>query len=140
MELKYLKGVYSTCSKKDLNACTPILFKKLNNKGLEDTIKYFEKLLNNFEYIPYRKHLKGLSHHSNLGPSRRPIKCYKYIIEVLKGMRGVLSSRKDLVVSHVLINTSGKGPKGVRKGGRGRRYLEDSLRHRITLVLNNFPK
>lgn len=134
-DLKYLRAVYSTCSKKDLNACTPILYKKLSSVGLEKTITHFQDLRDNFTYIPYTKHLKGLSHHCNLGPSRRPIKCYKYIIEVLKNLRGELNLIESHKLNHVIINTSSKGPKGARKCGRGRRYPEDSLKHRLLFVL-----
>lgn len=135
-KLIYISGCYSAISKKDLNACTPIVHKKLNSSSLEQTITHFQTLKSKFQYIPYSKHLKGLSHHSNLGPSRRPVKCYNYVIEVLKGMRGAFSTYESKpVINHVLINTSAKGPKGARKGGRGRRFPEDSLKHKILLIL-----
>ena len=137
----YLRGAYSTCSKKDLNACAPIVFKKLGSKGLEDTITHFQKCLKDQVYIPYKKHVSGLSHHCGLGPSRRPLKCYKHVIEFLKGVRGAFKyleqNRRELKIRHVLINTSTKRlPKGVRKGSRGRRHPEDSTMHRVVLVFS----
>ena len=79
----------SRISRKDLVLFLKFLKDNLNKRGLEGTIDLVKNYLSKQIYLPYKKHLSGLSHHSKKGPSRRPSKVYKYLIDSLKGFRGI---------------------------------------------------
>ena len=61
-----------------------ILNEKLNKEGYNLTLEYFKNLKSKELYIPYFRHLGGVSHHKNLGPSARPKSAYTYVIDFLK--------------------------------------------------------
>ena len=124
--------------KKDLVACAKVLINKLRKKGLEDTLKVFENYIKNNQYIPYTKHLRGLAHHQGLGPARRPLKTYKYVIEFLKGLRGVIEKvekSESFSYLEVLINQRSRR-KGILLKSKGRAYLKDKKQFNLILKVN----
>jgi hypothetical protein len=131
-------------SLKDLKAGVIELLKTLKKKDLEETIVHFQTLRDKNLYIPYYSNVSGLSHHSNLGPSRAPKKVYQYIIDQLKGLRGAISyllkNHKEIIYDQIIINASSyKRSKGVRRCSKGRAYKEDGRLFRA-LIRIKFEK
>ena len=132
--IKHLKGPFQSLSKKDLLACSKVLKKVLPN-GLEKAIEHFKTLILKNTYIPYQKHLTGLSHHAGLGPSRRPVKCYKYVVSYLKNLRGALNNLKYTLEGVLINETTNKRNIGVIRCARGRRYRKDARNYNLFLQI-----
>ena len=127
-----LKGPLASVSRKDLNASVRALLPKLKEKGLEPSIEYLKHNIKYSKYIPYTKYKSGLCAHAGHVSARRPIKCYLYLLNFLKGLRGSLGEKK---VDQIIINQSTYlNPKGTRKGGRGRQSREDSRLYRAIIL------
>ena len=125
-------------SRKDLLQVCPILKKKLNKGTLQYTIDCFQKYLKNKTYVKYQSHLGGISHHSKLGPARRPLKIYRYLIQSLKGLKETFNNlKKPYQVERVLINSTGYLRGGIIRASRGRAFMKKRKQYNLVLVLKS---
>ena len=91
-------------SRKDLINVIAHIRKVLRTKNYLDTMAHLKLMIENKWYIPYKKHLGGIAHHGNLGPSARPNKTYLYVYEVLKNFRWEMCNLKNAKISRIIIN------------------------------------
>ena len=79
------------------------------NTTYQKVLKHFEDLKQKQKYISYKKHLGGLAHHNNLGPSKRPLKGYGYVIQFLRSrkelIKNILAKKSKI---EVLVLTTGR--------------------------------
>lgn len=128
VEEKVLTSHIFKGSRKDLINVAKELKEKLRKKNIEETSDYFKDLLKNQKYIKYKKHLGGCAHHCGLGPSRRPLKTYNYVIEVLKNLKQDYNNlTKNYFLNRVIVNLdTSKRLGGVISCGRSVVFRKDS--------------
>lgn len=107
------------------------------NASFDLALDRFKEMIEKNHYISYKKHVKGLSHHVGLGPSRRPILTYKYIVEVLKNLKTDISKLNNYKVSRIILNiTNNHRLGGFITKSRGRAYSKDSRRANLVFFIN----
>jgi hypothetical protein len=122
MEYKLLKSPSFKGSKKDLVNVAMELKNKMSSRGYERTLEHFKELFRKQHYIRYTKHLSGVSHHKNLGPSRRPLKTYKFIIETLKNQAYFFKANTEYDLKRVLVLNGSRQRLGLIRRARNRAY------------------
>lgn len=101
----------------------------------------FKYMYDNKIYIKYYRNLVGLSHHNGMSSARRPLKCYLYCMEYLKGLRGFIDYLEkkmnyNYTIKQALVNQTGqKHPGGYRKCSKGRAYTEDRAKYNLVLKI-----
>lgn len=106
-------------------------------KDFEPSLLHFEDLFKKQKYIRYKKHLRGVSHHCGLGPSRRPLLTYKYIIEVLKNLKTDIGNLKEAKISRVIVNIdTAHKLGGVITKSHNRMYRKDGRKSYLTFFVN----
>lgn len=110
----------------------------LKKQSLEKAIEHFKSLYEGQKYIAYKKHLRGVSHHHGLGPSRRPLKTYLYMIQVLKNFRADVNRLPQSKISRIIVNiTNNYHLGGGISKGLGRIYRKDNRRCYLKFYINH---
>ena len=126
-KIKVLASHLFKGSRKDLINVIAQIRKVLRTKNYLDTMAHLKLLIENEWYISYKKHLGGIAHHRNLGPSARPKKTYLYVYEVLKNFRWEMCNLKNAKVSRIIINYNNtRHLGGAIMRSRGQSYAKDS--------------
>ena len=131
-----IKGPYASVSRKDLKNLAWYLksYESRRQRTYKDSSKRINHLITHQEPIPYRFHLKGVSHRPGLGPGRTPMKCYRYLQQVFKCQKGLLDKTLTMKLHRVLIQGStSKLRGGYRRASRGRAYPTERKKHRVVL-------
>lgn len=123
-------------SLKDLINTVAHLRTIMKKKDSSAVIQHFEDLFKKQKYIAYKKHLGGVCHHKSLGPSRRPLKTYRYIIEVMKNLKTDIERLKNRFISRIIVNISTKNRLGgVISKSHNMMYRKDSRRGYLTFFI-----
>lgn len=135
-EKKFTTPVFKG-SIKDLINTVAHLRQMIKTKDTATLIDHFKDLLVNQKYIKFKKHLRGVSHHCGLGPSRRPLLTYKYLIMVLKNLKTDIQNLKDRKISRVIVNISNKKRLGgVISKSHNRMYKKDSRKSYLSFFIS----
>lgn len=122
-------------SRKDLVAVARFLKRILKKYGIEHTINTFKDYLRNQRYI--KTYTYG-AHHSGLGPSRRPLKVYSYVIKNLtKILKDVVKKERSLKLIGVKCLSTCKYRGGIRRYAKGRANSENSRNYYMCLFYNS---
>ena len=94
----------------------------MSSQGYDKTLEHFKQLFRKQHYIKYFKHLRGVSHHTNLGPSRRPLKTYQFIIETLKNQSHFFKEHSKYELKRVILLNGSRQRLGLITKSRNRAY------------------